>query len=294
VADTLPLFVRPMLARLGQPFDSPEHIFEIKWDGIRALAFAATGSTRLRSRGNRPLDGRFPELSFLDTLERGLVLDGEIVAFKDGRPELSLVLSRSRTDRPEGAAYMVFDLLYQGFEPTIDLPVEERRDRLRALVRRAGHPGLLFSDSVSAAGRQLFVEACRSGLEGVVAKRLGSRYLPGRRSDAWVKIKQTQRMYCVVIGFLPSAERDFQSLVLASDDRTGSLGYVGTVGTGFAAADRERVVGYLRRNLRTAPVVPCPLNARWVEPGLFCLVEFSELTPNGLLRSPVFKEVAQR
>jgi bifunctional non-homologous end joining protein LigD len=278
-----------MLARLGEPFDSPDYLFEIKWDGIRALTFTSRGAYRLLSRNNRPLEKRFGEMSFLGDLNGGLIVDGEIVALEEGKPQFHLLLSKD--ERTTKAVYVVFDLLYEGFEPLMELPLVERRERLRAIVRRFGHPRLLFSDSVREHGRQFFESACSNGLEGVVAKRLNSRYLPGRRSDAWIKIKRTRRIYCAVIGFIPKGEGDFQSLVLASDDEKGQLSFIGTVGTGFTEAMRRRINAFLRANPLPAPVVPCELPACWVEPRLICAVEFSEITPKGLLRAPVFKEL---
>jgi ATP-dependent DNA ligase len=294
VAEALPAFIEPMLAKSGKPFDSPDHLFEIKWDGIRALTFVADGSSRQLSRNNRSLRRRFPWMSFLDKLEDGTVMDGEIVALRDGKPDFELVVSKAdANEKSASRVYVVFDLLYQGFQPLMSLPLEERRERLRSTVQRFAQPRLVFSESVFQTGVQFYDSACRRGLEGVVAKRLQSRYIPGRRSDSWTKIKRIQRLYCTVIGFLEKGSNDFKSLILASNGPEGRLCYVGSVGSGFSNALRDRINSYLWNNLRPTPVVSCPLPGRWSEPGLFCTIDYVEKTSRGLLRSPVFKELVE-
>jgi len=194
----LPRFVQPMLALPGVPFDSPDHLFEIKWNGTRVLAFVDQGGYRLVNRHRVDVTDRYPELGFLANLPAGIILDGEIVVLRQGKPDFGLLLSRNQTRAPLKirslarmlpATYVVFDLLYHRFESLLALPLDERRERLEKLMRRNTHPRLVFSQGVIGSGKAFFAEVCRLRLEGVMAKRLASRYRPGRRTDAWIKIK---------------------------------------------------------------------------------------------------------
>ncbi len=187
-----------MLAKPGDPFDSHEHLFEIKWDGTRVLAFIEGRGYRLVNRHRADVTDRYPELKFLNDLPAGVVFDGEVVVLRQGKPDFGLLLSRNQTRAPLKiqslartlpATYVVFDLLYDRFESLLALPLDTRRERLEKLMRRSAHPRLVFSQGVVGPGKAFFAEVCRLGLEGVMAKCLASRYRPGRRSDAWIKIK---------------------------------------------------------------------------------------------------------
>ena len=193
----LPPFVPPMLARPGLPFDCPEHLFEIKWDGTRVLAFVERGGYRLVNRHRADVTERYPELVFLQRLPAGMVLDGEIVVLREGKPDFRLLLRRNQARAAFTiqclagtlpATYVVFDLLYQRFESLGALPLWSRRARLEEVVRACANPRFVFSQGVIGAGRAFFQEVCRQELEGIVAKRLDGRYRPGRR--AWTKIKR--------------------------------------------------------------------------------------------------------
>jgi ATP-dependent DNA ligase len=187
-----------MLAQPGVPFDSSEHLFEIKWNGTRVLAFVDQDGHRLVNRHRVDVTDRYPEFGFLATLPAGIVLDGEIVVLRQGKPDFRLLLSRNQTRAPLKirslarvlpATYVVFDLLYDRFESLLALPLSKRRERLEKLIRRCAPPSLVFSQGVVGSGKAFFEEVCRLGLEGMMAKRLASRYRPGRRTDAWIKIK---------------------------------------------------------------------------------------------------------
>jgi ATP-dependent DNA ligase len=192
----LPRFVPPMLAKPGVPFDSPEHLFEIKWDGTRVLAFVDSNGYRLVNRHRADVTDRYPELGFLAKLPAGTALDGEVVVLRQGKPDFGLLLSRNQARaslkiqslaRTFPATYVVFDLLYHRFESLMALPLRARRQRLETVVRACTNPKLVFSEGIVGPGRVFFEAVCQYGLEGVVAKRLDSRYRPGRR--AWIKIK---------------------------------------------------------------------------------------------------------
>jgi ATP-dependent DNA ligase len=162
------------------------------------LAFVDQDSYRLVNRHRVDVTDRYPELGFLANLPAGIILDGEIVVLRQGKPDFGLLLSRNQTRAPLRirslarmlpAIYVVFDLLYHRFESLLALPLGERRERLEKLMRRNTHPRLVFSQGVIGSGKAFFAEVCRLGLEGVMAKRITSRYRPGRRTGAWIKIK---------------------------------------------------------------------------------------------------------
>jgi bifunctional non-homologous end joining protein LigD len=300
LAERLPAFVPPMLARISGPFDSTGHLFEIKWDGIRALAFVEGGKCRLMSRRGSSISPRYPELEILSGLPGGLVLDGEIVVFQGERPDFEQLLSREQARKPiniqhlarrSPVTFVAFDLLYEGFEPILRLPLHERRRRLeKALAAARESPRLLLSAGVVGQGKAFYRSAVSRELEGVMAKDLESPYTPGKRSAAWTKIKRSQRAYCLIIGFISKGSGDLQSLLVAVEDG-GQLRYAGRVGSGLRDAERDRLNGLLRARPRDTPLTDCPEKASWVEPGLYCTVSFLERTRSGILRTPVFEQL---
>ncbi len=201
---TLPRFLRPMLAQSGRAFDSDQHSFEIKWDGIRALAFVEHAGYRLLSRHGLALGELFPELAGIADLPPGTLLDGELVVLRRGRPDRSLVQSRHQLRAGHKirvraqtipATYVVFDQIYDEYRPLLEMPLSVRRDILCSTLGRTGdpryadHAGVVFSQGVVGAGRAFFQQVVDRQLEGVVAKRLDSLYRPGQRNGAWIKIK---------------------------------------------------------------------------------------------------------
>jgi DNA ligase D-like protein (predicted ligase) len=295
-----------MLAVTGQPFDSKDHFFEFKWDGYRAGAMIENGKARLMSRHGLDLAERYPGLAPLARLPKGLALDGEIVAFRDGRPEFSLLQSHGPGSDPEAVRFVAFDLLYEDFEPRLDLPFFRRRQLLENIVAQSHCPQLILSEGLPFEGRALYRRACEQGLEGVVSKRLSSAYAPGKRNGAWIKIKRRLRLQAAIIGYIakpgparrPTSLSGFQSLLVAGngvpgEQPGGPLRYLGRVGSGFTQALRERILALLEERPRRTPLVACPEKGRWVEPGLYCEVSFAELTSAGLLRAPVFERLIE-
>jgi len=297
----LPEFVAPMLATLvDEPFDSDEHLFEIKWDGIRALAFVEGGDYRLLTRNRQDLKPPYPELAGLSRLPAGTVLDGELVVMEEGRPSFSRSLERMQAKqrlRIQGLArqwpamYVVFDLLYSGGKPQVALALRERRARLAQLLSAAADPRLVFSDGVVGKGRAFFDEVRGRSLEGMVAKELDGAYLPGKRGRSWLKVKTTSTMPCAIVGYVLDERGDVGSLIIAAEER-GRLVCVGRVGSGLTNALRTRMLALFRARARAAPFVDCDEEGEWVEPGLFCTVSYLERTTNGL-RAPVFVELLE-
>lgn len=294
----LPDFIPPMLSQPGQAFDSDEHLFEIKWDGTRCLAFIDENGLRLRNRRRAVMNDRYPDLDFLKNLPRGTVLDGEIVVLQEGKPHFNLLQSReqARTGHrvrslahSTPATYVVFDLLYVEYQSIMNEPLTTRREMLSVLVKGVNNPQLILSEGVIGPGTAFFAEACRQNLEGVIAKRLNSRYLPGQRTDAWTKIKKLSELYCAIIGFVPTGPDDFRSLIIAAEHE-GKLRCVGKVGTGFSVALRKKINELIWTRLQDKPICECDIKGKWLAPGLFCRVVFMEQTVNGDLRAPALKE----
>ncbi len=293
-AAALPDFVAPMLSRRGAAFDSDKNLFEVKWDGTRALLFADRSGPRLRNRREAILDERYPELEGWRGVPAGAVLDGELVVLRDGVPDFSALLPREQIRRPERAraaarslpaTYVVFDLLYEEFEPIMGRPLSERRERLSNLIAPLELPALVLSEGIVGAGCSCFEKAVDAGLEGVMAKRLDSRYQPGARSEAWVKIKREEHRLCTVIGFTMRGN-PLRSLVIGSEV-AGVLRCVGKVGSGLTEDHRRALFARIPSIERDEPIVPCRHSARWVEPVLFCDVSYLEVTKSGDLRAPV-------
>jgi DNA ligase D-like protein (predicted ligase) len=288
-----------MLAKPGQPFDDPGYLFEIKWDGTRGLAFIEHDGYRLINRRRIDMTDRYPEFAFLGELQPGTIFDGEVVVLRDGKPDFSLLESREHSRSPFKirqlarslpATYIVFDMLYYDYQSLMALTFQDRRQRLLKVVSDCGQNQLVLSDGVVGQGKAFFREATAKGLEGVVAKRLGSRYLPGKRTDAWIKTKRFEHIHCAIVGFLPAGADDFKSLILATIT-DGELRYAGKVGTGFPAALRKRLNQLLWSRLQPKPLVPCKIKGKWVEPGLYCRVSCMERTSGGEFRAPVFEEL---
>jgi ATP-dependent DNA ligase len=197
----LPTFVAPMLAKPGKPFDSDDYLFEIKWDGTRMLAYIDRDGYRLVNRHGRDRTEPYPELGFLRQFPAGTILDGEMVVLENGKPHFGQLLAREQTRaslkvrmlaRYLPATYVVFDLLYVSYKSLLDQPLEKRRAKLRRLLDDRRPARIVLSEGIVGQGRAFFEHVSHEGLEGVVAKKLDSRYLPGQRAGTWIKIKPGQ------------------------------------------------------------------------------------------------------
>jgi DNA ligase D-like protein (predicted ligase) len=266
------------------PFDSPEHAFEVKWDGYRALAFVDGGAVRLQSRQLRDLTSAFPAVQALGTRVDATpaVLDGEVIAFdREGRPSFSALRNGSGV-----VVYMAFDLLVVAGEELFGRGWEERRARLEAEVRPS--EVVQLSPVVRTHGRALYQTVLRRDLEGMVAKAVASPYLPGQRSSHWLKVRNVKTADCVITGYTPGRGRLIGALLLGCYDRDDRLVYVGHVGTGFSEEEARTVIGLTRPHALPRPARAGPTV---VEPELACSVEYLEWTPDRRLRHPVFREL---
>jgi bifunctional non-homologous end joining protein LigD len=287
----LPFFISPMLAVLGSPFDSGDYIFEVKWDGYRALLFREKGSYRLMSRNALDMTGQFPELQFMSGLPDGTVLDGEIVALVDGMPDFEALRSGRGSGGDAIIAYFAFDLLYENYSPQMMQPLMKRKEELEKIIAPFLQERLVLNAYVETNGTLFFEKVRDQGLEGIMAKSRTGLYLPGRRDDSWKKIKRSQERFCVIIGYTPDESGvGFKSLILATDI-DGQLKYVGKVGTGFSQKFREELFLFMRPLVVSSPIIPCPEKGVWVNPEIFCKIRFAEFTNAGVLRAPVFKSL---
>jgi bifunctional non-homologous end joining protein LigD len=300
----LPRLIKPMLASLrpGLPPDDDRYGWEFKWDGVRAVVYAGAGRLRLLSRNGNDMTDSYPELGVLAGQVRApVVLDGEIIAIRGGRPDFGLLQSRMHVRRPAArllsdvpVQLYLFDLLYAGGELLLALPYTVRRDRLEGLGLNDGpvRTPPWYQD-----GAADVLAASRShGLEGVVGKPLASAYHPGQRRD-WIKVKNLQRAEVIIGGCTPGQggrAGGIGSLLVGVPDR-GQLRYAGHVGTGFTQAmlaDLARRLAPLRRATSpfTTPVpAPHAHGAQWVEPVLVGEVVFTEWTGDEVLRHPSWR-----
>jgi bifunctional non-homologous end joining protein LigD len=270
-----------------KPFDDEEWWFEVKWDGYRAIVGSEMGRVRARSRRGLDLIGRFPELASLDVPD-GVVLDGEVVAFDDGgRPSFSALQTGV------GVNLVVFDVLFHGADLT-QLTYVERRAVLDGLGLEAP---IIVPEPTPTHGIGLYEAVRGQGLEGVVGKRKGSVYLPGRRSPDWRKIPIRQRIRAVVGGYLPgegSRGATFGS-VLVGLNTPGGLRWIGAVGSGFDEGSLSAFSAALRQierpNSPFVDRVKVPSKPVWVEPVIVIEVEYKEWTHDQHLRAPVYKGV---
>lgn len=304
--ESMPENVAPMLAVSGAlPRDEKHYGFEVKWDGVRAIAYVEGGRIRLISRNGLDVTRRYPELRALGEAlgARPAVLDGEIVALDArGRPSFQRLQTRMHAEgdaaihrraRETPVFYMIFDVLYLDGRALIVLPYRERRARLDALAL-AGNAWQTPTYHAGA-GRALLEASREQGLEGVIAKRLDAPYEPGRRSGAWIKVKNARRQEFVIGGYTPGERGPIGALLLGYYDAVEGrrrLRYAGGVGTGFTADDLARLYARLKplavaRN--PFAVRPDKTDAVFVRPRLVCEVEFSEWTRAGTLRHPSFK-----
>ena len=306
----MPTQIYPMLATsINEPFDGPDWLFEIKWDGYRAVAFIENGKVRLVSRNQNELTGRYPELRDLakSVKAKTAILDGEVVALDEqGRASFSLMQQRAGF-RPGGrrgvtnadvpVLYYAFDLLYLDGYDWRKIPLEERKKKLASILITGD--SLRYSDHYESQGRALFEMAREKGLEGILAKRRDSIYQE-RRSSEWLKIKIRHRVECVIGGYTqPEGSRaHFGSVVLGLYDKQGRLIHVGQAGSGF----NQKSLGEIWKMLKKRETKQNPFygevealrKVSWVKPELVAEIEYAEWTEGAStgsgpkLRAPVF------
>ncbi len=305
--DPLPAVVRPMLAEsVKEPPEGSEWIFEVKWDGVRSLAYIANGEVVLRSRKGDDITAQYPELRELPKAIRAniAILDGEIaVCDERGRPRFELIqpriMARGQKQITElankaPARYFAFDLLYADGRDLRQQPLSLRKKQLTSVLTPS--PAVQLSTHFESQGRELLEAARQQGMEGIIAKRAASRYVSSRTGD-WLKIKIQNQEDFVICGFTKGARQYFGALVLGERDESGKLTYVGNAGTGFddstAAALYKKMEPLRRKDSPFARPPKLPQPIVWIEPELVCKVRYLERTSAGRLRAPVYAGLAE-
>jgi bifunctional non-homologous end joining protein LigD len=295
----------PMLAGQAEaPFSSDDWVFEVKWDGIRAISYIKE-ELSIRSRNQKELMDYFPELSELNDLAKDTVLDGEIIVMKDGKADFQTLIQRKQNDNPleirylSGkfpATYIIFDILEKDGEELLDIPLMKRKRILKNSVKEGKF--VVLSLFVEGTGVEYYRAALEKGVEGIMAKKKQSSYEPGKRSNNWLKIKQVKTCDCVIFGYTKGEggrEKTFGSLVLGLYDVSGPV-FIGKVGTGFSQEEMENLKMFLDKykvKETTLPGVDEEREITWLRPGVVCEVGYQSITDDKKLRIPVFKNLRQ-
>jgi bifunctional non-homologous end joining protein LigD len=291
---------KPMLAKeAAKPFSGKDWIFEIKWDGFRAIAYV-NKEVSLRSRNNKELIDNFPELQELTKLTHDVVLDGEIVVIKSGRADFQALQERGKAMKAseiqthivrQPAQYIVFDILEKDGKPNINLPLLERKRVLRESVKEGEH--VVLSDFVEEKGEEYYKAALKKGIEGVMAKRKDSSYQPGLRTGDWQKMKKLQSCDCVIFGYTTGTgtrAKDFGALILGLYDKNTPV-FVGKVGTGFS----QKTLDELSDAFKGLKIEKAPFETglhdetSWLKPKLVCEIYYQVVTNDRKLRMPRFR-----
>jgi bifunctional non-homologous end joining protein LigD len=297
-----PSFIPPMLATLvGGPFDDPEWLFEVKWDGFRVEAVVDGGQVDLWTRGEQDASRYFGP--FLDPptwlAAKRAIVDGEVIALNaGGEPDFALLQARIKgrgvAPEPTPFVYEVFDLLHLDGQSLLDEPLEERRRLLTGVLRP--DPRVRLSEHIEGEGRAFFEAARARGLEGIMAKDRRSPYLPGKRTDRWQKIKIRPEQELVVGGWVKGAGKavDLGALLVGVYE-DGALRYAGKIGAGFTNTNRAELLAAVaplaasESPFATPPPRAAARNAQWLRPELVIRAEFAGWTSDGLVRQASYK-----
>jgi bifunctional non-homologous end joining protein LigD len=291
----LTTFVSPMKAQLSDlpAFDNKHWLFEIKWDGYRAIAEIHKKELKLYSRNGLTFDKAYPKVfEALKAIKQDAVLDGEIVVYgEDGKPSFQRLQNYKNTDRYP-IQYLVFDCLALKGKDLTGLPLIERKEILKKLIPES--PVIIYCDHVEDYGKAFFLEIKKIGLEGIIGKKKLSTYQIGKRTSDWLKIKNVQGQEAIIVGFTqPKGSRSyFGSLVLAVKKK-GKLVSIGNVGTGFTDRSLKELYQKLKPLERKTSPLDVPVkeasDVTWVNPVLVCNIRFTEITEDGSVRHPVFE-----
>jgi bifunctional non-homologous end joining protein LigD len=291
----MPAGLRPMLATLvDEPFTDSEWQFELKLDGYRTLAYLNNGEVDLRSRKNNSFNKQF------DTIQKALmewninaVIDGEVVVLnEEGRPDFNKIQLWD-TQREGNLVYYIFDLLWIDGLNMMNEPLYLRREILKQLMLESGI--IRYSDHIDDIGNDFFEIAKKNNLEGIVAKKKDSVYIPDSRAKTWLKIKIEERHEAVICGYTRKRDTDrlFSSLILGIYEE-GKLKFIGQTGTGFTELMQEELMQKMKPLItkkfpfKTKPSIPGS-NVVWLKPFLVCEVKYTELTNEGLMRHASFQ-----
>jgi len=286
-------FIKPMLAReTNSPFENDEWIFEIKWDGYRAIAEVKNSDVELYSRNGLSFNAAYPIIvEHLSKMKLNAVLDGEVVALnEEGIPSFQLLQQYSENPNIP-MLYYVFDLLKVNNKDLTTLPLLERKEWLKKLLKKDSV--IRYSDHIHEKGVAFFRTVSERDLEGIMAKKKDSTYEKGTRTSNWLKIKNQNTDEAIIIGYTePRKSRKYFGSLLLGRYNKGELEYVGHVGTGF----NDKMLRELHQQMQPLEVESSPLKqkvktnspAHWLKPSLVAAVRFTEWTSGGQLRHPSF------
>lgn len=289
--------IRPMLIGAdSEPFDSEEHIYELKLDGERCLAYLDLNSTELINKRAVKMLPKVPELREIHKyVTKRCILDGELTVIKNGKPDFSAIQCRSLMShrlkielaaQREPACFTAFDILYVDDHPTNDLPLLARKSLLQDVVARESSD-FAVSRYIENNGIAFYELAKNQGLEGIVAKVKDSKYYFDRRTQDWIKIKNFLDDDFVVCGYLPK-ENNMMSLILGQYDKS-RLTYIGHVTLGVRGESFKKIKQVPEMDLPPFTTPPGNEGTIWLQPKLVCTVKFMQRTANGGIRQPVFK-----
>ena len=291
--------IKPMLIGVeGEPFDSPDYIYELKLDGERCIAYLSEAGTELRNKRNVRMLPKVPELSEIHKqAKKTCILDGELIVIKKGVPDFFEIQRRSLMSdkfkielaaKKYPASFTAFDILYYDGEPVVDKPLMERKKLLAKAFRE--NEKLALSRYIETAGTALFDLAKQQNLEGVVAKKKNSSYEFDTRTKEWIKIKFLKDDDFVICGYVvkETPERSTASIILGSYEQ-GKLKNRGHVVIGVASKDFEMILN--QKRLPECPFEICEKDAVYIEPELVCTVTYMEQLKHGGLRRAVFKGI---
>jgi bifunctional non-homologous end joining protein LigD len=303
----IPIGMKPMLATLvDEPFDDPNWIYEVKWDGYRSLGYCLkNGDVQLLSRNNKQFNEKFyPIFQILQSWKQNMVVDGEILVINDKGISNFGALQNWRSEADGELVYYVFDLIWYEGRDLTDLPLSKRQEILAEILPQ-NDDRVRLSQIFKASGTEFFKAAIKMGLEGIIAKKADSLYTKNNRSKDWLKIKANKRQEVVVVGFTKNDDtpKQFSSLLLGVHEN-GHLHYVGKVGTGFNDLAQKEMMAQFRPLITDKspfseiPNVSKPSRFRpnppktkvtWLKPELVCEVAFAEVTDDGVFRHPSFR-----
>ena len=278
---------------IDKPFSNENWLYEIKWDGYRALAYMDKHHFELLSRNNLSFAEKYdPVTESLKALKMNAVLDGEIVAVDEKGLANFQLLQNWQTTRQGSLRYYVFDIIWLDGYNLSALPLIERKRIIQALIP-ADDPVVKYSDHVLRDGEQFFKVALKGGLEGIMAKKIASKYEAGNRGDTWLKIKVSQRQEVIIAGYTePRRSRKFFGSLLLGVYKDDELIYVGHTGSGFNAKSLSQIHKKLQPLITKEPPFKNPpktnMPATWVKPKLVCEIKFTEWTKDLQARHPIF------
>jgi bifunctional non-homologous end joining protein LigD len=301
----MPHDLKPMLATLvDKPFDEPGWLFEVKWDGYRAIVYLHNGEAEMRSRNNKSFNEKF--YSVHDALKQwkiNAVVDGEIIVANDKGISNFSNLQNWRSEADGELIFYLFDVLWlDGYDLT-QLPLTKRKEILRSIAPVINN--IRISESFDAGATEFFEVAKKINLEGIIAKKANSKYFPGERSKEWLKIKTGKRQEVVIGGYTNNegSNKPFSALLVGLYEN-GKLQYTGKIGTGFS----EKLQKEMMQQFKPLIIKECPFTfvpdinkpsrfrpnppnaiAIWLKPALICEVSYAEMTSDGVMRHPSFE-----